>query len=157
MGLIDKSGIQPRTDSVYPPPCARMMQGRSSLRLGDAGGLTQFRTNEGILEPDALSSLRHWQHREDEFVMAMHGECTLVQDSGETVMRPGDCAAFPTGHPGWHHLIDNSDAEARFLVIGSRMNPKRATGSDVDLEVVVKDGQAIFTHKDGTPYQGDKT
>ncbi len=36
------------------------------------------------------------------------------------------------------------------------MNPEHATYSDVDLEVEMKDGKATFTHKDGTPYQGDK-
>jgi uncharacterized cupin superfamily protein len=133
------------------------MKGRSSLRLGDAGGLTQFGVNEVILEPGALSSLRHWHHREDEFVMVTAGECTLVQDEGEMVMRPGDCAAFPAGDPNGHHFVNRTQAEARFLVIGSRMNPEKATYSDVDLEVELKDGKASFTHKNGTPYQGDRT
>ncbi len=156
MGVIDKSKVPVKTGSIYPEPYASQMAGRSSLRLGDAGGLTQFGANEVILQPGAVSSLRHWHHREDEFVMVTQGECTLVQDEGETVMRPGDCAAFPAGDPNGHHFLNKSGAEARFLVIGSRMNPERATYSDVDLEVELKDGRATFTHKDGTPYQGEK-
>ncbi len=156
MPVIDKSKITPRTGSIYPAPYASEMAGRSSLRLGDAGGLTQFGANEVILQPGAKSSLRHWHHREDEFVMVTEGECVLVQDEGETVMRPGDCAAFPAGDPNGHHFINKSGAAARFLVVGSRMNPEKATYSDVDLEVELKDGKASFTHKDGTPYQGDK-
>jgi uncharacterized cupin superfamily protein len=89
--------------------------------------------------------------------MVTAGECTLVQDEGEMVMRPGDCAAFPAGDPNGHHFINRTQAEARFLVIGSRMNPEKATYSDVDLEVELKDGKASFTHKNGTPYQGDRT
>ena len=34
-----------------------MMTGRSSLRLGEAGGLTQYGVNLVMLEPGALSSL----------------------------------------------------------------------------------------------------
>lgn len=157
MGVIDKSAVPLKTGSIYPAPYGQMMEGRSSLRLGDAGGLTQFGANEVILQPGAMSSLRHWHHREDEFVMVVQGECTLVQDAGKTVMRPGDCAAFPAGVPDGHHFINESDREARFLVVGSRMNPERATYSDVDLDVEMKDGTATFTHKDGTPYQGEKT
>lgn len=157
MPVIDKTGVPVKTGSIYPEPYASRMAGRSSLRLGDAGGLTQFGANEVILQPGAMSSLRHWHHREDEFVMVIHGECTLVQDAGETVMRPGDCAAFPAGDRNGHHFINKSAAEARFLVVGSRMNPEKATYSDVDLEVEMKDGKASFTHKDGTPYKGDRT
>ena len=157
MPIIDKSKVPVKTGSIYPEPYASQMAGRSSLQLGDAGGLTQFGANEVILAPGALSSLRHWHHREDEFVMVTLGECTLVQDEGETVMRPGDCAAFPAGDPNGHHFINKTEAEARFLVIGSRMNPERATYSDVDLEVELKDGKASFARKDGTPYQGENT
>lgn len=155
MGVIDKSSVPVKTGSIYPAPYDAMVAGRSSLRLGDAGGLTQFGVNEVILAPGALSSLRHWHHREDEFVMVLTGECTLVQDAGETVMRPGDCAAFPAGDRDGHHFINHTGQEARFLVIGSKMNPERATYSDVDLEVEMKDGTATFTHKDGTPYTGE--
>lgn len=156
MGVIDKSRVPVKTGSIYPEPYASQMAGRSSLRLGDAGGLTQFGVNEVILAPGAMSSLRHWHHREDEFVMVLQGECTLAQDEGETVMRPGDCAAFPAGVANGHHLINRTDREARFLVVGSRMNPERVTYSDVDLELELKDGQATFTHRDGTPLQGEE-
>ncbi|MEZ5912397.1 MAG: cupin domain-containing protein [Paracoccaceae bacterium] len=131
------------------------MAGRSSLRLGDAGGLTQFGANEVILSPGAKSSLRHWHHREDEFVMVTAGECVLVQDEGETLMRPGDCAAFPAGDPNGHHFISTRPLPRQART--SRHDAEKATYSDVDLEVELKDGKATFTHKDGTPYQGDRT
>ena len=88
--------------------------------------------------------------------MVLQGECTLVQDEGETALRPGDCGAFPACDLPGHHYITNIAAEARFLVIGSRMNPEHGTYCDVDLEVDIKDGKASFTHKDGTPYQGER-
>ena len=156
MGIIDKASVPVKTGSIYPEPYASQMEGRSSLRLGDAGGLTQFGANEVILQPGARSSLRHWHHREDEFVMIIQGECVLVQDAGETVMRPGDCAAFPAGDPNGHCFVNRSGAEARFLVVGSRMNPEKATYCDVDLEIEIRDGKASFTYKDGTPYTGER-
>ena len=157
MGIIDKASVPVKTGSIYPEPYASQMEGRSSLRLGDAGGLTQFGANEVILQPGSRSSLRHWHHREDEFVMIIQGECVLVQDGGETVMRPGDCAAFPAGDPNGHCFVNRSGAEARFLVVGSRMNPEKATYCDVDLEIEIRDGKASFTYKDGTPYTGERT
>ncbi|MFC2970307.1 cupin domain-containing protein [Acidimangrovimonas pyrenivorans] len=155
MGVIDLNDVPLKTGSIYPEPYAGMMAGRSSLRLGQAGGLTQFGVNIVILEPGALSSLRHWHLKEDEFVMVLEGECTLVQDAGETLMQPGDCAAFPAGDPDGHQFINRSDSEARFLVVGSRAPHEIATYSDVDLKLEVKDGNATFTRKDGTPYTGE--
>ena len=86
MPTINQASCPVKTGSIYPEPYASMMQGRSSLRLGDAGGLTQFGVNLVSLEPGALSSLRHWHLNEDEFVMVTEGACTLVQDSGEQIV-----------------------------------------------------------------------
>jgi len=145
-----------KTGSIYPEPYASMMKGRSSLRLGDAGGLTQFGANLVILEPGALSSLRHWHQHEDEFVMVTEGECALVQDAGETVMRPGDCAAFPAGSPDGHQFINRTDKVAKFLVVGSKAPREVATYSDVDLRLEVEGGKARFTYKDGSDWTGPR-
>lgn len=154
MPVIDPSKCPVKTGSIYPAPYAAMMAGRSSLRLGDAGGLTQFGANLVILAPGAMSSLRHWHEREDEFVMVTMGECVLVLDAGETLMRTGDCAAFPAGLADGHHFINRSTAEARFLVIGSKAPHEVAHYSDVDLVVTINGKAAVFTHRDGTPYTG---
>lgn len=156
MPIIDQTALTPRTGSIYPEPYASQMKGRSSLRLGDAGGLTQFGANLVMLEPGAMSSLRHWHRNEDEFVMVTEGECTLVQDAGETVMRPGDCAAFPAGATDGHHFVNRSDRVAKFLVVGTRSRHEVATYSDVDMMVELKDGTATFTYKDGTPWEGPR-
>ena len=153
MGVIDMGKVPVKTGSIYPPPFAAMMAGRSSLRLGEAGGLTQFGVNLVTLEPGALSSLRHWHAAEDEFVMVTEGECTLVLDAGETVMRPGDCAAFPAGVADGHHFVNRSARPARFLVVGTKAAREVATYSDVDLMVTLEGGRATFTRKDGTPYR----
>lgn len=156
MPVIDPAKVPVKTGSIYPSPYAEMMAGRSSLRLGDAGGLTQFGVNLVTLAPGAMSSLRHWHLHEDEFVMVTEGECTLVQDAGETVMRAGDCAAFPAGVADGHHFINRSAAVARFLVVGTRAPREVATYSDVDLRVEMEAGRARFTYKDGTDWAGPR-
>jgi len=154
MPKLDLSHVPVRTGSIYPEPYGGMMQGRSALRLGEAGGLTQFGVNLVMLEPGAMSSLRHWHQHEDEFVWVVEGECTLVQDAGETVLRPGDCAAFPAGSPDGHHFINRTDGPARLLVVGSKAPREVATYCDVDLRVELEAGRARFTRKDGSDRTG---
>ncbi|WP_430448139.1 cupin domain-containing protein [Rhodophyticola sp.] len=154
MPKLDLASVPVKTGSIYPAPYAAQMADRSSLRLGEAGGLTQFGVNLVTLEPGAKSSLRHWHEREDEFVMVTEGTCLLIDDDGEHVMGAGDCAAFPAGEANGHHFVNRSESVAKFLVVGSKMNPERATYSDVDLAVEIADGKARFTHKDGRDYEG---
>lgn len=156
MPKLDLSSVAVKTGSIYPEPYASMVKGRSSLRLGDAAGLTQFGVNLVTLEPGAMSSLRHWHLAEDEFVMVTEGECVMVQDEGETVMRPGDCAGFPAGSTNGHHFLNRSDAPARFLVVGSKAPREVATYSDHDLKVEIAGGKARFTYKDGTDWTGPR-
>lgn len=152
MPVLDLSTVPVKAGSIYPPPFADMMAGRSSLRLGQAGGLVQFGANLVILAPGARSSLRHWHQAEDELVLVLQGACTLVQDGGSAVMRPGDCAAFPAGLADGHCLINDTGAEARFLVLGTKAPTEVVTYSDVDL-VFTHDGTtSVFTRKDGTAY-----
>jgi len=154
MPVIDQSKITPRTGSIYPEPYAGMVKGRSSLRLGDAGGLTQFGANLVTLEPGARSSLRHWHENEDEFVMVTEGECVLVQDEGECLMRPGDCAAFPAGSTNGHCFLNRTGRVAKFLVIGTRAKSEVAHYSDHDFRIEIEGGKPTFTYRDGSLWTG---
>lgn len=151
MGKINTDNVPLETGSSYPEPYATEMGDRSWQSLGDAGGLTQFGVRLMIMQPGSKSSLRHWHKTEDEFVMVTEGELILVQDNGEITVRPGDCAAFPAGDTNGHHLINRTDAEARFLVIGTRVSHDVCTYSDVDLRVELDGARGVFTRKDGTP------
>lgn len=156
MPKIDLSTLELRTGSIYPEPYATEMAGRSSLRIGAAGGLTQFGVNLVFLEPGAVSSLRHWHRAEDEFVMVTEGTLTLHQDDGETEMTPGDCATFPAGDPNGHRFINRTDARAAFLVVGSKAPVELATYSDVDMLIEIKEGQTRMTYKDGSDWVGPR-
>ncbi len=156
MPKLDLSKAPMKTSSIYPAPYDAEVAGRSSLRLGEAGGLTQFGVNIVILRPGAKSSLRHWHLNEDEFVIVLTGECTMVTDAGPEVMRVGDCAAFPAGVPDGHQFINHTDQEARFLVVGTKAKTEVATYSDVDFMVHQGGGASRFTYKDGTDWQGPR-
>jgi uncharacterized cupin superfamily protein len=150
MPKIDIAAAPARTGSTYPPtfdaPCAA----RIRRRLGDPGGLRDFGVNLMTLPPGCWSSQRHWHSGEDEFVYVLEGEVTLIEDGGETLLRAGDCAAFPRGAGNGHHLINKSSAMAICLEVGSRNPQDLTTYSDIDMKISSSDDR--FVHKDGTPY-----
>lgn len=156
MGIIDQTKCPVKTGTIYPEPHASQVAGRSSLRLGDAAGLTQFGANLVTVPPGGRSSLRHWHRDEDEFVMVTEGEFVLVQDEGEYVMRPGDCAAWKAGDTNGHCFLNRTDRPARFLVVGGKSPDEVATYSDVDFRIAMRDGKAEYTYKDGTPWNGPR-
>lgn len=156
MPKLDLTKVPVKTGSIYPEPYASMMKGRSSLRLGDAGGLTQFGANLVMLEPGAVSSLRHWHRNEDEFVMVTEGQLVMLQDEGEIPMAVGDCAAFPAGSTNGHCFVNRTDKVAKFLVVGTKAKSETATYSDVDMQIHIEGGKARFTYKDGSDWTGPR-
>jgi uncharacterized cupin superfamily protein len=150
MPKIDITDIPARRGSGYPAPFDLPCANRTRRRLGDAGGLSDFGVNWMTLPPGGWSSQRHWHSHEDEFVYVLEGELTLVEDGGETVLRAGECAAFPRGTGDGHHLINKSAATAVYLEVGSRHPDDVTTCSDIDLMSSNADGR--FVRKDGSPY-----
>ena len=154
MPKIDLTQLPILTGSSYPAEFDRKMVGRSLVRVGDAGGLTQFGANITILAPGAKSSMRHWHEEQDELVIITQGTCTLVDDHGTTEMTAGEVATFKAGDANGHCFENRSNSEARFLVIGTRTPTETGWYSDVDLMVAFDAGGAKFTHKDGSPFEG---
>jgi uncharacterized cupin superfamily protein len=149
---IDISRATVRTGSSYPAAFQHAVQGREKRALGTLAGLTQFGVNITRLKPKAASALRHWHEIEDEFVYVLEGELVLIDDGGETVMKPGDAAGFKAGEPNGHHLVNKSNSDAVYLEIGTRAPVERAHYPDIDLvhEKDVRGGQ--FKHRSGEPY-----
>lgn len=156
MPKLDLSAAPVKTGSIYPAPYAEQMAGRSSIRLGDLAGLTQFGVNIVTLQPGAVASLRHWHLREDEFAIVLDGALVLVEDGGETPMRPGDCAAWKAGVANGHRFVNRSEAPARFLVVGTKAPEEVASYSDVDLQIHISGGKARFTYQDGSDWAGHR-
>jgi uncharacterized cupin superfamily protein len=152
MPKIDTASIKIDTATGYPPPHNKAVEGRSRVRLDRAAGLTQFGVNVCTLKPGAASSQRHWHENEDEFVYVLEGEVTLCEDDGETVLRPGDTAAWKAGVANGHCLINRSDRDAIFLEVGTRAATERAYYSDIDMMVVRDDKGFRYTRKNGEPF-----
>jgi len=150
MPKIDVTAVPAHQGSGYPAPFDAPCATRRRQRLGDAGGLRDFGVNLMTLAPGGWSSQRHWHSDEDEFVHVLEGEVILVEDGGESVLRAGDCAAFPKGSGNGHHIVNRSSATAVYLEVGSRNPNDLTTYSDIDMMSSNADGQ--FVHKDGTPY-----
>jgi uncharacterized cupin superfamily protein len=151
--VIAARSVEPRIGTGYPEnyrePCLK----REKRALGDAFGLTQFGINLTTLPPGCWSSQRHWHENEDEFIYAVDGEITLVDDLGEHRLRPGDCAGFKAGVANGHHLINRSDRPATYVEIGTRAKNERSHYPGADLQAVKVEGSPFkFLHKDGTPY-----
>jgi uncharacterized cupin superfamily protein len=153
MPKIDIAAIPEENGSTgYPVPFRSLVEGRIRKRLGDAGGLTQFGVNLCRLRPGAASSQRHWHTSEDELVYMLEGEAVLIEDAGETVLKPGDVATFKAGVRNGHHIVNRSDRDVLLLEVGTRSLNDSGEYSDIDMKFVMEDGVDRYLHKDGTPY-----
>jgi uncharacterized cupin superfamily protein len=149
MPKLDLEAIEQTNRTSYPPRFAEPMAGRYFRRLAPAAGLEDFGASHVTLKPGGISSQRHWHEGEDELVIMISGEAVLIEDDGETVMRAGDCAAFPKGRPNGHHLVNRTGKDCVFVAIG-KMAASNCHYPDIDL---LLDGETSrFVHKDGTPY-----
>ena len=152
MPKIDIARAEVRTKGVYPHPHRSVTDGREKTALGNVAGLTQFGVNLTRLKPGAASALRHWHEQEDEFIYVLDGELILIEDGGDTLLKPGDCAGFKAGVSNGHQLFNRSQRDALYLEIGTRAASERAHYPDVDL-VLERDARGMrFLHKSGEPY-----
>jgi len=149
MPKVDLEAIEQTNRTGYPPAFAGPMAKRHFRRLAPATGIEDFGASHVTLEPGGYSSQRHWHEGEDELVVMLEGEAVLIEDEGETVMRPGDIAVFPKGVPNGHHLINRSDGNCVFLAIG---RPAAAPAHYPDIDMLFDGANGRFTRKDGTPY-----
>lgn len=145
MPKLDLDTIPQTNATGYPKPYSDAVQGRWYRRLAPASGISDFGVSHVTLEPGAWSSQRHWHEGEDEFVVMLSGEAVLVDDSGETMMRPGDVAAFPKGDGNGHVLQNRSDATCVFIAVG-RPAETDCHYPDIDMHLAAGEG---FRRKDG--------
>ena len=150
---IDPATLPARVGTMYPPPHHTPCLARERTALGNAAGLTQFGVNLLRLPPGAWSSQRHWESHEDEFVYVLAGEVVLVTDAGEEILHAGEAAGFKAGEPDGHCLQNRSGADVLVLEVGSRIAGNAATYSDIDMLATPAGSPAMYTRKDGTPYE----
>jgi uncharacterized cupin superfamily protein len=150
MPKLDLESIPKTNRTTYPQPFASEMSGRWFRRLGPAAGLTEIGVSHVTLQPGGISSQRHWHEGLDEFVVVLQGEAVLVEEQGETVLRAGDCAAFPKDVANGHRLENRSGRDCVFLAVDNRRGEGDCHYPDVDL--LWRPAEGRYTRKDGTPY-----
>jgi uncharacterized cupin superfamily protein len=149
MPKIDLDAIPQTNRTGYPAPYRDPMDKRWYRRLAPAGGIDDFGVSHVVLKPGGISSQRHWHEGEDEFVVMLAGEAVLVENEGETVLRAGECAAFPKGAANGHHLINRSDSDCVFVAIGK---PSETDCHYPDVDMHLDSASGLFTRKDGSAY-----
>ena len=95
-----------------------------------------------MLKPGAWSSQRHWHEGEDELVVMLDGEAVLVDDTGETVLRSGDVAAFAKNNGNGHVLQNRSDRPCVFVAIG-RPSDTACHYPDIDMHLFAGAGDFV--------------
>lgn len=149
MPKLDLDSIERTNRTGYPQPFASDVAGRFYRRLGPPAGLTDFGASHVTLKPGAMSSQRHWHEGEDELVVMISGEAVLIEDDGETILRPGDVAAFPKGEANGHHMVNRGDEDCVFLAIGQ---PVASDCYYPDLDLHFDATGDRYIRRDGTPY-----
>jgi uncharacterized cupin superfamily protein len=149
-----KSISAPMGQTNYPDPYADLVKGRLKRKLGDHFGLTNFGVNLTHLSPGAISALAHSHSKQDEFIFVLEGHLTLILDTEEFILHPGDCYGFKAGTGITHQLINRSDTTVTYLEIGDRTQGDAVEYPNDDLKAISSpDGKWSFTHKDDRPYQ----
>ena len=151
MPKVDIATAPVSQGSDYPGPLADEFANRVRTRLGDAVGLTAMGVNLTTLPPGCRSSLRHWHEVEDEMVFVLSGTLTLIDDSGETEIGPGEAAGFPGGDGNAHQIVNRGPEPAVLLEIGTRPREDRCHYAEHDLVAHDRDGATWYATRDGTP------
>jgi uncharacterized cupin superfamily protein len=151
MPKIDIAKVETHSGWRYPSPLRPSCEGRHWQRIGNSAGLTQFGVNLARIDPGANSALRHWHEEEDEFIYVLEGELVLIDESGETVLRPGDAAGFPRGDGNGHHLANRTDRPALYLEVGTRSRREHIHYPDDDLILIRDEKGQRALHKSGEP------
>lgn len=151
---FDPTDVPANSGTGYPEPYkAKVFGKRHKRKLGDTAGITRFGVNVVVIEPGAVSSMRHWHDNQDEFIYVLEGEITLATNAGRQRLKPGQFAGFPAGKADGHQLINETDRPVKYLEVGDRTGPDQVAYPDVDLAAHSADGvKFTFTRKDGTPY-----
>lgn len=137
-----------------PEPFAGRMRKREKKLLGDFFGLKDFGVNLTTPAPGEESALMHAHCRQDEMILVLEGEPTLMTETNVTVPAPGMCVGFPAGGDA-HHLVNRTRQDVVILEIGDRTAGDEATYPGDDIHAVLaEEGRWQFPRKNGTPYPG---
>jgi uncharacterized cupin superfamily protein len=81
-------------------------------RFGDLIGATRIGATVYELPPGQALCPYHYE-TDEEWVLVLEGELTVRVPEGESVLRPGDVACFPSGPEGAHKTINRGSETVR--------------------------------------------
>ena len=79
------------------------------------------------------------------------GRISGAGDVSATALRPGDCVGWKAGVANAHCLQNRGDRDAVYLEVGSR-RPETDACDYPDIDMVARQGEPFYRHRDGTPY-----
>ncbi len=88
--------------------------------LCDIGGESSI--GVGLLEllPGCNTRPAHYHTIEEEHLFALSGEARLILGDKSYQLEAGSFVCFPANQQKLHHLVNNSDAPFRYIMIGGR-------------------------------------
>lgn len=109
--------------------------GRYRARMGRMAGdlgAQKLGFNVTVLDPGAVSWPYHFHHVNEELFLVLEGSGRLRFNDAEYPLRPGDLVCCPPGPEGAHQIVNDSDAELRYLAVSTVQTPEIAEYPDSD-------------------------
>jgi uncharacterized cupin superfamily protein len=85
-----------------------------------------------VLPPGQVAYPYHFHLAEEELLVLLEGQLALRTPEGWSRVRRGDAVRFPMGEHGAHQLVNDGEAEARFLAISTHGQPDVVLYPDED-------------------------
>lgn len=153
MPKLDLDAVPQTNLTGYPPPFDADVEGRWYRRLAPVAGFAKMGASHVTLRPGAYSSQRHWHEEQDELIVMLEGEAVLIEDEGETPVKPGDVLAFAARVRNGHRLHNRSTRDCVFIAISAGSKAEDSGGySDIDMVF----GPNGYAKRDGTPYPTER-
>ncbi len=131
--IVNLNDIPEFSGVRYPPPHDVPCNARLARRLAPAVDVTQFGVNTARIPPGTWASQRHAHSHEDELVVMLTGTLVLIDDDGEHPVGPGDVIGHPAGDGNAHQLVNRSDVDATYIVVGGHSDKDRCVYPDINM------------------------
>ncbi len=99
------------------------------------------------IEPGATTSVHHYHTTEEEHVLLMEGELTLVLGDEDSKLKQGDHVWFPAGEQEAHHFRNDADQSAKVLVFGERRQDDVVVYPEKQVMLVKALGRKFVTYR----------
>jgi len=150
---INAFEIESEADNPFPKVFHEKMGASAFRGLSDQFHLNAFGVNLEVVQPGGSSGLKHWHTESEEFVYVVSGKLTLLYGEESYELSSGDCIGFKANEGIGHRLVNRTDSESVFIVVGARPENDKAIYDEDDFQWVIKEnGNWVASRKSGEPY-----